>query len=282
MRGNKPAPPRKLPQAYTFSELEVQDFKLAEHVYPEGVISAPVPTESALLLVLSGQVSLGHTPDDVRSYLPGSSVLVREPQPLQINAATRVWQVTGSCELLGVLERFTTRLFRKDAATAAHSARVALLASSIGSQLGLRAPRLGHLRLAAFLHDIGKLNVPRRVLQTHERLTLSEWQLMKKHPSYGRLLLEPTPLAFLGTTVEQHHERLNGSGYPLGLAGSAVQQESYIVAVADTFDAMTYARPYQGAQSPQQALSEIDRYSNTLYPREVVSALNAVIKSLIN
>jgi HD-GYP domain-containing protein (c-di-GMP phosphodiesterase class II) len=282
LRGNKPTPPGKLPRAHTFSELEVLDFKLAEHGYPVGTFSAPATTRAALLLVLSGQISSGRTPDDVRTYLPGSSLLVRESQPLQVDAAAKVWQVTGSCALLETLERFSTRLVRKDAATAAHSARVALCTASIGSQLGLRAPRLDHLSLAAFLHDLGKLSVPRSILQTRERLTLSEWQLMTQHPGYGRRLLEPTPLAFLGTIVEQHHERLNGSGYPLGLVGNAVQLESYIVAVADTFDAITYARPYQGARSPQQALSEINRYSDILYPREVVSALNAVIKALIN
>lgn len=282
MRGNKPTPPGGLPRTHTFSELEVQDFKLAEHVYPVGTFSAPAVTGASLLLVLSGQLSSGRTPDDVRPYLSGSGFIIRESQPLQIDVAAKVWLVTGSGALLGALERFTNQLFRKDAATAAHSARVALCAASIGSQLGLRAPRLDHLSLAAFLHDLGKLSVPRSILQTHERLTLSEWQLMKKHPGYGRRLLEPTPLAFLGTTIEQHHERLNGSGYPLGLAGSDVQLESYIVAVADTFDAMTYTRPYQVAQSPQQALSEINRYSDTLYPRAVVNALNTVIKAFIN
>ncbi len=282
MRGNKPTPPGKLPRAHTFSEFEVQDFKLAEHVYPVGILSVPAVTRTALLLVLSGQISSGRTLDDIQTYLPGSGFIVRGSQPLHVDAAAKVWQVTGSCALLGVLERFSTRLVRKDAATAAHSARVAVYAASIGSQLGLRAPRLDHLSLAAFLYDLGKFSVPRSILQTCKRLTLSEWQLMTQHPGYGRRLLESTSLSFLGTIVEQHHERLNGSGYPLGIAGSAVQLESYIVAVADTFDAITYARPYQGARSPQQALSEINRYSDILYPREVVSALNAVIKTFIN
>lgn len=282
MHGNKPTPSGKLPRTHTFSELEVQDFKLAEHVYPEGRVSAPAATGASLLLVLSGEVGSGRTPDVVRSYLPGSCLTVRESQPLQIDAAAKVWQVTGSKELLKALERFTNQLVRKDAATAAHSARVALLAAGVGRLLRLSTPRFETLCLAAFLHDLGKLSVPRSVLQTSERLTLREWQLMKQHPNYGQRLLEPTPLAFLGTIVEQHHERLNGSGYPLGLSGNAVQLESYIVAVADTFDAMTYTRPYQGARSPQQALSEINRYSDILYPREVVSALNTLIKPFIN
>ncbi len=100
---------------------------------------------------------------------------------------------------------------------------------------------------------------------------------MTQHPSCGRQLLEATTLDFLTAIIEQHHERFDGSGYPFGLAGDAVALEGYVIAVADTFDAITHARPYRQARSPEAALSEVNRYSGVLYPREVVGALNAVM-----
>ena len=198
---------------------------------------------------------------------------------MQLKPNTKLWQITGSPELLGDLEHFATQIRRKDAEVAAHSARVALLATDIGRRLGLSAPRRERLGLAAYLHDVGKLKLPTRILQTPDSLTPCEWQLMTQHPGYGRQLLKSTTLAFLAPTIEQHHERLDGSGYPFGLAGDAVAVESYIIAVADTFDAITHTRPYRQARSPVTALSEINRYSGVLYPREVVGALNAATRS---
>ena len=108
---------------------------------------------------------------------------------------------------------------------------------------------------------------------------MAQWQLMMKHPAAGCELLEDTPLEALGSILEQHHERLDGSGYPHGLKDDAVSLEAYIVAVADTFDAITHTRPYQPVRSVQHALSEINRFSEVLYPGNVVDALNRVSKS---
>ena len=200
-------------------------------------------------------------------------------QRLQLEPDTKLWQITGSPELLGDLEHLATQLRSKDAEIAAHGARVALLAKDIGQRLGLSAPQLERLGLAAYLHDVGKLKLSTHILRTPDSLTPCEWRLIMQHPSYGRQLLETTTLAFLASIIEQHHERCDGSGYPFGLVGDAVAVESYIIAVADTFDAITHTRPYRQARSPVTALSEINRYSGVLYPREVVSALNAVTRS---
>ena len=257
-------------------ELEAQGFRLIDYV---GHLAAPVVdgcAETSLLLVLSGQLRSGVR----RTLYPGEVTTLEGLQQLQLEPGTRLWRITGARGLVRDLERFATHLRRKDAVTAAHSARVARLAVVIGQHLGFFGAHCERLGLAAYLHDLGKLRLPSRVLQSSESLTLAEWRLMVQHPSYGRQLLEPTAFAALGPWVEQHHERLNGSGYPFGLAGDAVRLESYIIAVADTFDAMTYARPYRGARSPQEALSELNRYSDTLYPREVVAALNAAVKTL--
>ena len=94
----------------------------------------------------------------------------------------------------------------------------------------------------------------------------------------GRELLEPTFMKDAGKIVEQHHERLDGSGYPFGLSGEAVMIESYIVAVADTYDAMTTDRPYRKALLPEVAFAELERYSGIHYPSEVVRAFASAIK----
>jgi HD-GYP domain-containing protein (c-di-GMP phosphodiesterase class II) len=117
-------------------------------------------------------------------------------------------------------------------------------------------------------------------LQSSQRLSVAQWQHMKAHPVAGRQLLSGTPLEELGFILEQHHERLDGSGYPHGLKEDALSLEASVVAVADTFDAITHARPYQDARSAQHALSEINRYSDVLYPSAVVSALNRVVRSV--
>lgn len=281
MREDKPMPPTSLAPNNTANELEALGFKLICYSCPQGRAALSQTAAPWLLLVLSGQVVLGASRSN-HSLSTGDSVIVSEYGRPHASAGSRIWQVTGPEASLSSLAQLGAQLRRKDAPTAAHSARVALLATVIGRQLGLSEGRLAQLSLAAYLHDLGKLRLPSGLLRAPKHLTLAEWQLMTRHPSYGRRLLESTPLAGgrAGTIIEQHHERLDGSGYPAGLAGDALLLESGVVAVADTFDAITHARPYQEARSPQQALSEINRYSDRLYPRTVVTALNAVAASL--
>lgn len=281
MHEDKPTPSLPLARNSTADELEAQGFKLISHECPQDSVELQQMAAPSLLLVLSGHVVL-EAAQGSRHLLTGDSLLVYGQQLLRPRLASQVWQLSGSEAALLSLARLSAQLRRKDAPTAAHSARVALLATVIGRQLGLSEGRLTQLGLAAYLHDLGKLRLPSGLLRAPKHLTLAEWQLMTRHPSYGRRLFESTPLAggHAGTIIEQHHERLDGSGYPAGLAGDALLLESSVVAVADTFDAITHARPYQEARGPQQALSEINRYSDRLYPRAVVTALNAVAASL--
>jgi len=177
-----------------------------------------------------------------------------------------------------MLEELIARLARKDPHTALHAARIQRLALSIGRELELAPLETLRLSYGAYLHDIGKLEVPSEILLKPGNLTLEEWRIIMKHPIYGCEMLVHTPLANVAPIVEQHHERLDGSGYPYGLSGDEVLLESYVVAVADAYDAMTVGRPYQAARSPQQAVSEVNRYAGTLYPDEVVRAFNAALK----
>ncbi len=216
-----------------------------------------------------------------RRYGVGEGFCAPQAQPLTLRGPARVWQVAGRAELVWALGRFAAQLARKDPLTAAHSARVGRLAAEMGRFLGWESPRLEQLALSAYLHDLGKLGLPTALLQRPAPLALPEWHRLTRHPREGRRLLENTPLAFAAAVAEEHHERLNGSGYPAGLREGEMTLEGQLVAVADTFDAITYGRPYQEPRSPQGALSEINRYSGVLFAREAVSALNAVTKRLL-
>ncbi len=160
----------------------------------------------------------------------------------------------------------------KDGYTADHCRRLQRLSYATGQQLGLSQTELYRLDFGSLLHDIGKIEVPVEILQKPGKLTPGEWERVKQHPSLGREMLATTHVKEAGIVVEQHHERLDGSGYPYGLSGKDILTEAYIVAVADTFDAMTTDRPYRKALSDEVAFEEIRKYAGVHYPREVVDA----------
>lgn len=179
---------------------------------------------------------------------------------------------------LSDLMRLAVEVEVKDGYTADHCRRLQILSYAAGQELGLTQDRLYLLDYGAYLHDVGKVKVPATILQKPSALTEAEWTLMKKHPIFGRELLEKTYLKRAGTIVEQHHERFDGSGYPFALSRDEVLPESYIVAVADTYDAVTTDRPYRRAAPPEQAFAELRKYADIYYPKEVVSAFISVVK----
>lgn len=254
-------------------ELEPMSFRLVCHVYPAGSSLVPAGLADSFSLIVSGALTCS-----VPSVRLSEGDLLERQRLYTVQTPLHLWQVSGAEALLLRLRQLATQLLRKDRLTAAHAARVGRLAREMGQALDLCAEALGALSLAAYLHDIGKLSLPSQLLYSPKKLSLSQWRLMTEHPLTGSRLLGDTPLAPLGPTIEQHHERLDGSGYPHGLKGEALSVEASIIAVADTFDAITHPRPYQNPRSVQQALSEINRYSDVLYPGEVVEALNRVVK----
>ncbi len=161
---------------------------------------------------------------------------------------------------------------QKDGYTADHCKRIQDFSLRTAELMGLSHDRLYLLNYGSYLHDIGKAKLPEGLLQKPGKLTHEEWVVMKQHPSMGRELLEHSFLQNVGAIVEQHHERLDGSGYPRGLKGLEISLEAYIIAVADTFDAMTTNRPYRAALPVSQSLAELRLYADRHYPREVVAA----------
>ena len=161
----------------------------------------------------------------------------------------------------------------KDPYTARHQLRVAELAQAIAEELGLPADRVEGIYIGALLHDIGKLAVPTEILSKPTKLTPAERSLVEHHAVAGYEILKevefPWPVAEM---VLQHHERLDGSGYPHGLEGDRITMEARILAVADVVEAMASHRPYRAALGVEAALEEIRKGRGTLYDPAVVDA----------
>ena len=168
----------------------------------------------------------------------------------------------------------TRALDARDQDTEGHSERVAALAVEIGSEMGLEDAVLHPLRLAALLHDIGKIGIPDAILHKPGPLDEQEWALMRKHPQTGYDILRNIPyLAPALDAILHHHEKYNGKGYPAGISGDAISLSARILAVVDVYDALTSHRPYRPAFSPEKALEMIRGEAGQQFDPAVVQAL---------
>ncbi len=159
----------------------------------------------------------------------------------------------------------------KDSYTAGHQRRVAKLARTIGVKMGLSGLELEGIYLAAVVHDIGKLNIPAEILNKPGKLTMEEFEIIKTHPEVGYNILKTIDFPWaIALMVQQHHEKINGSGYPNGLTGDEILIEARIIAVADVVESMSNDRPYRPALGVDKALEEILRNRGILYDPEVV------------
>jgi putative nucleotidyltransferase with HDIG domain len=165
---------------------------------------------------------------------------------------------------------FTLAVHNPD--TAWHSKRVSRIALDLGRALKLKPEQLYALKLGSLLHDLGKLQTPKEVLSKTSDLDPEEWEVMRRHPANGanmlRLLGFPEAICLM---VEQHHERYDGKGYPFGLRGRKIKLESQIIAIADTFDAITSDRSYRSGQSAAIAVDEIRSGSGKQFDSKVTA-----------
>jgi HD-GYP domain-containing protein (c-di-GMP phosphodiesterase class II) len=174
---------------------------------------------------------------------------------------------------LQFVETMAQALDARDPYTAGHSIRVAEYAYAIALGLGLSEGAARTIRIAAQLHDIGKIGMPDAILQKREALTRDEMAFIKLHPQIGRRILER--VAGFGkylSVVELHHENIDGTGYPYGISGTQIPLDARIVRVADSFDAMTSDRSYRGRRSAEFACKEICQFSGKHFDHSVATA----------
>jgi len=164
----------------------------------------------------------------------------------------------------------------RDPYTAGHQTRVAQIAEAIARKLGMSEDECDSLRLAGLIHDIGKIHVPAEILTKPRALTSVEFSIVKLHPEIASDILSSIDFPWpISTYVLQHHERLDGSGYPFGLSGDAIHLNSRILAVADVIEAMSSHRPYKAASGLDSALKEIEAGAATRYdPNVAVAAIS--------
>ena len=161
----------------------------------------------------------------------------------------------------------------KDPYTRGHSERVARYATSIAEEMGLSPEDVDNVRIAALLHDVGKIGVDDRIIRKPTTLTEEEFAVMKTHPAKGAAIMGAIPqLAEVIPGMKHHHEKWEGGGYPDGLRGDAIPMQARIVTVADTFDAMTTNRPYQRAMEIRYVVSRIRSFSGVRFDPKVVQA----------
>ena len=180
---------------------------------------------------------------------------------------------------MDTIKVLVSALEAKDKVTRDHSERVARFAVAMAQELGLPPEETEGLRMAAFLHDIGKLGIDISILSKPGKLTDAEWEIVRKHPDTSAKIIGG--IQFLWNVVpfvRHHHERMDGKGFPGKLKGKRIPLGARILAVADSFEAMTAERPYKNPKSQIAAIAELKSLSGTRYDRRVVDALIRALK----
>ena len=190
-------------------------------------------------------------------------------QDLEKMVEDRTVRLQGALE--GIIQAMARTVESRDPYTAGHQHRVALLSVAIAKEMNIPKDQIEGIRMGGMIHDLGKISVPAEVLSKPGKLTDIEFALIKTHPRVGYDIIAdiefPWPIAQM---VLQHHEKMNGSGYPQGLSGEDILLEARILCVADVVEAMASHRPYRPALGIDKALQEISQNKGILYDPEVV------------
>jgi putative two-component system response regulator len=179
----------------------------------------------------------------------------------------------------GVIQAMSMTVETRDPYTAGHQQRVADLAQAIATEMGLSRQQIEGIAMTGMIHDLGKMSVPSDILSKPTRLSEAEFAIIRTHPQVGYDILKaiefPWPVAQI---LYQHHERMDGSGYPRGLSNDEILLEARIMAVSDVVEAMASHRPYRAALGIEAALEEISRKKGALYDPMVVNACLKLFK----
>lgn len=179
---------------------------------------------------------------------------------------------------LNTVEALVQALEAKDTYTSGHSARVGKLAVAIAEGIEMSEDKIEFLKYAAVLHDVGKIGVSETILNKEDKLLDPEWEIIRSHPVMGQTIIKSIKFLFdIGQIVRHHHERYDGKGYPDGIKGEEIPLESRIIAVADTYDAITSDRSYRKGKTHEEAIEELKRVAGTQLDPELVEVFCKVV-----
>ncbi|MFA6432968.1 MAG: HD domain-containing phosphohydrolase [Candidatus Paceibacterota bacterium] len=273
---------------YTATYTERKDHDFAMSLGADAYVLKPQEPEVFLTIinsVLTGHKNHGSAigeksivMDDITYLAEHNERLIQKLESKMIDLEKANQLLNESLESLkrtmnGAVQAMSKLVEVRDPYTAGHEKRVAHLAVAIAEEMGLDQTQIVGLRIAGMIHDIGKVAIPAEILSKPKKLTPLEMSLIQLHPQVGFEILSeiefPWPIAQI---VLQHHERLDGSGYPKGLKDDEIIPMARILAVADTVEAMTTHRPYRAALGIEAALTEISAKKGTHYDRGIVEA----------
>ncbi|KGK85044.1 hypothetical protein DP73_18660 [Desulfosporosinus sp. HMP52] len=179
---------------------------------------------------------------------------------------------------LDTVEALVQALEAKDKYTSGHSARVGKLAVAIGEAIKMSEEKIEFLKYAAVLHDVGKIGVSEMILNKEGKLVDTEWEAIRSHPVIGQTIIKGIKFLFdIGQVVRHHHERFDGKGYPDGIQGEEIPLESRVIAVADTYDAITSDRSYRKGSTHSEAIAELKRVAGTQLDPKLVEIFCDVV-----
>lgn len=273
---------------YSAQYTDEEDKTLADKVGAEGFIFKPIEMEKFLAIVnriLEQHSKRKHLSENVKygvefeqkHYEAQAKMLDKKLHELEEqNAKVRQG-------LIDMIKAVGITIEKRDAYTAGHQQRVAALAVHIAQELGWDEMRIEGLKLGALVHDIGKIAVPIEILSKPAKLLTVEFELIKIHPQEGYEILKeidfPWPIAQM---IRQHHERIDGSGYPDGLHDKEIIMEAKILGVADVVEAIASHRPYRPALGIEEAIKEIEKNRGKLYDPLIVDACVKVLRKNSN
>jgi len=263
MNHNQPKLVENINKAREFSKMSRLGF------IRESVICAPLTNKDQVI----GTITVANPIDGSEFGSADLELLTTIAAQASIAIRNAVLYEEQESTYLNTVQALVSAIEANDAYTRGHSERVTRLSIALAKKLGIEGETLKQLEQAAILHDIGKIGIDVNLLHKKEKLTSADIEVLKLHPSIGVHILEP--IRFLGTVreiIEQHHERFDGKGYPNGISGDEWRIEGKILAVCDTFDAMTSDRPYRKALSDEIAIQEIQDHSGTQFDPKVAAA----------
>lgn len=281
---------------YGYSEEELRSMTIAELTYPEDVEESKKYNErlanglvdkhfvkkrylrkdgSHFWVQLS--ISTLRGPDGKAELFIGSFIDITELESSEIKIAAYVKELEDAMQ--GTLQAVSKMVEQRDPYTSGHEQRVGIIAEDIAREMGWPEKKCKELQMIGLVHDIGKIGIPAEILSKPSRLSDLEYKMIQTHVERGYDILKdvkfPMPLAEI---IFQHHERMNGSGYPRGLKEQDILPEARILAVADVLESMASHRPYRSALGVEAAIKEIESHRGTLYCPDVVDALLRLIR----